>query len=71
MTFMFKPMLALLALVSTTACMGGDGAGVTREYTGSLNGCAGLTGVSAQYSQTVAGLPVRCGPQSASPVTFQ
>lgn len=68
---MFKPMLATLALVSLSACMDLDGAQVTREYTGSLNGCAGLTGVSAQYSQTVAGLPVRCGPQTASPVTFR
>ena len=68
---MLKSMLALLALVSTTACMGGGGAEVIRENTGSLNGCAGLTGVSAQYSQTIAGLPVRCGPQSASPVTYR
>ena len=68
---MFKPMLALLALVSVTACMDVDGAEVTREYTGSLSGCAGLTGISAQYSQSVAGLPVRCGPQTVSPVTFR
>jgi len=68
---MFKPMLATLALVSLSACMDLDGAQVTRELTGSLNGCAGLTGVSAQYSQSVAGLPVRCGPQAASPVTFR
>lgn len=68
---MFKPMLALVALVSMSACMDVDGAQVTREYTGSLGGCAGLTGVSAQYSQSVAGLPVRCGPQTASPVTFR
>lgn len=68
---MLKPMLALFALVSLTACMDLDGTQVTREYTGSLGGCAGLTGISAQYSQSVAGLPVRCGPQAASPVTFQ
>jgi len=68
---MLKSMLAFLALVSTSACMGGGGAEVTRENTGSFNGCAGLTGVSAQYSQTIAGLPVRCGPQSASPVTYR
>lgn len=68
---MFKPMLALLALVSMTACMDVDGAEVTREFTGSLSGCAGLTGISAQYSQSVAGLPVRCGPQAASPVTLR
>lgn len=68
---MLKPMLALLALAATTACMDVDGADVSRNYTGSLNGCPGLTGISAQYTQSVAGLPVRCGPQSASPVTFQ
>ena len=68
---MFKPTLALFALLSLTACMDMDGAQVTREYTGSVSGCSGLTGISAQYSQSVAGLPVRCGPQSASPVTFR
>ncbi|MEO9865944.1 MAG: hypothetical protein ABJO29_05250 [Yoonia sp.] len=68
---MLKPMLALLTLAATTACMDVDGADVSRNYTGSLNGCPGLTGISAQYSQSVAGMPVRCGPQSASPVTFR
>jgi hypothetical protein len=68
---MFKPMLALLALTATTACMDMDGADVSRNYTGSLNGCPGLTGISAQYSQTVAGLPVRCGPQSVSPISLR
>ena len=68
---MLKPTLALLALVSVTACMDVDGAQATREYTGTLSGCPGLTGVSAQYSQSVAGLPVRCGPQAEAPVTFQ
>ena len=68
---MFKPTLVLFALLSAAACMDVDGAQVTREYTGSLSGCAGLTGISAQYSQSVAGLPVRCGPQAVSPVTFQ
>ena len=68
---MFKPTLAILALMSATACMDIDGAQVSRDYSGSLGGCSGLTGVSAQYSQSVAGLPVRCGPQSESPVTFR
>lgn len=68
---MFKPALAALAMLSAAACTDVDGVGVTREYTGSLNGCPGLTGVSAQYSQSVNGLPVRCGPQSVSPVSFR
>ena len=68
---MFKPALAALAILSTAACMYVDGVGVTREYTGSMNGCPGLTGISAQYSQAVNGLPVRCGPQTVSPVTFR
>lgn len=68
---MLKPMLALLTLAATTACMDVDRADVSRNYTGSLNGCPGLTGISAQYSQSVAGMPVRCGPQSDSPVTFR
>lgn len=68
---MFKPTLALFALLSVTACMDVDGAQVTREYSGSSSGCPGLTGISAQYSQSVAGFPVRCGPQTVSPVTFR
>lgn len=68
---MFKPIAAALALLSATACMEVDSVGVTREFTGSLNGCPGLTGVSAIYSQSAPGLPVRCGPQSASPVTYR
>jgi hypothetical protein len=69
---MFKPLLALIALTTTTACIGVDGgATVSRNYTGSLNGCPGVTGISAQYSRSVAGMPVRCGPQTASPVSFQ
>ena len=68
---MFKIMFALLAFISMTACLGLDQAEVTRDYTGSLTGCAGRTGVSAQYSQSVAGMPVRCGPQSVLPVTLR
>lgn len=69
---MLKPMLAALALLSTTACMDLDsGPQVTRDYTGSFVGCPGLTAVSAQYSQSVAGLPVRCGPQVEAPVTYR
>ena len=68
---MFKPALALVALLTATACMGIDGIQVSQNHSGSLNGCAGITGVSAQYSQSVAGLPVRCGPQTVSPVTFR
>lgn len=70
---MLKITLSALALVSTAACMGAvDGEDtVSRNYAGSLNGCPGLTGVSAIYSQSAPGLPVRCGPQTASPVTFR
>ncbi|MBB5722395.1 hypothetical protein FHS72_002021 [Loktanella ponticola] len=69
---MFKPMLVLIALTATTACMNTEGATqVSRNHTGHVSSCPGLTGVSAQYSQPVAGLPVRCGPQSASPYTRQ
>lgn len=68
---MFKPTLVLIALAATTACMGIDGdAQVSRDYASTTTACPGLTGVSAQYSRPVAGLPVRCGPQSASPYTL-
>ena len=68
---MFRPALALFALLSAAACADVDGVGVTRAYTGSLSGCPGLTGVSALYSRPVNDLPVRCGPQAAHPVTFR
>lgn len=68
---MLKSTFAILALLSTAACMDVDGGTVTRAYTGSLNGCPGLTGVSAIYSHSAPGLPVRCGPQTVSPVTYR
>lgn len=69
---MLKHSIALSGLISLSACIGGlEGDYVTREYTGTLGGCPGLTGVSAIYSQTAPGLPVRCGPQAETPVTYQ
>lgn len=66
-----KLTFAALALLSAAACMGTDGPQVTRDHTGSVTSCPGLTGVSAMYSQSVNGLPVRCGPQSVTPVTYR
>ena len=69
---MLKHLFALTALSLVTACMSSiEDVSVTRDYTGSLSGCPGVTGISAQYSQAAAGLPVRCGPQSAAPVTYR
>jgi len=68
---MLKSSLTLLALISATACASVDEPQVTRNYTGTLVGCPGLTGVSAQYSQPIAGLPVRCGPQKVSPISYR
>lgn len=69
---MLKSIVVLSSLLLATACMSpAEDVSVTRDYTGSLNGCPGLTGVSAIYSNTAPGLPVRCGPQSVSPVTYR
>ncbi|MEL6641552.1 MAG: hypothetical protein AAFP98_09615 [Pseudomonadota bacterium] len=69
---MLKTMIALTSLICLNGCATDiDGPAVTRDYTGSLHGCAGLTGVSAIYSATAPGFPVRCGPQSVLPVTYR
>jgi hypothetical protein len=68
---MFKFTFTAISLALTTACMGTSGVETTQKYSGSLTGCPGVTGVSATYSQTVAGLPVRCGPQNVLPVTYR
>ncbi|MEL6573067.1 MAG: hypothetical protein AAFQ64_15490 [Pseudomonadota bacterium] len=69
---MLKQCIALVGLIGLAACSTSlDGTYVARDYTGSLDGCPGLTGVSAIYSQTAAGLPVRCGPQAEAPVTYR
>lgn len=69
---MLKKLIALSALTLATACVApGENVAVTRDFTGSLTGCPGVTGVSAIYSQSAAGLPVRCGPQTVSPVTYR
>jgi len=66
-----KLILAPLALLSLTACMSTQGPQVSRDYIGSVDVCPGLTGVSAIYSRSAPGLPVRCGPQTVSPVTYR
>lgn len=66
-----KLILATLVMLSATACATFEGPQVSRDYTGSVNGCPGLTGVSAIYSRSAPGLPVRCGPQTVSPVTYR
>ena len=68
---MLKSTLALITLLSAAACMSIDSPQVTRQYTGSMISCPGVSGVSAQYLQPVAGLPVRCGPQTQAPVTYR
>ncbi len=69
---MFKKIAALTSLTFAAACMAPmEDVSVTRDFTGTIGPCPGLTGVSAIYSQTAPGLPVRCGPQSEAPVTHR
>ena len=69
---MLKHCIALIGLLGLTACNGlVETNYATREYSGHVGGCPGLTGVSAIYSQSASGLPVRCGPQAAAPVTYR
>jgi len=70
---MLKRSLLVLSAVSLTACVGAGTEIETANFAkqDTVSACPGLTGVSAQYSVAVAGLPVRCGPQSEVPVTFQ
>lgn len=68
---MSKQFLLVLSALSLTACVGAGTETANLAKPGTLTACPGLTGVSAQYSVAVAGLPVRCGPQSEVPVTLQ
>lgn len=68
---MLKQTIFVLSALSLTACVGAGTETADFAKPGTLSACPGLTGVSAQYSLPVAGLPVRCGPQSEVPVTFQ
>ena len=63
-----QKILVLFALL-LTACVGASAktANLSKPRTRAV--CSGLTGVSAQYSVQVAGLPVRCGSQSEFPIT--
>ena len=67
---MLKQSLLVLSALSLTACVGASTETANFAKPGAV-ACPGLTGVSAQYSVQVAGLPVRCGPQTEVPVTFQ
>ena len=68
------PLLVMSAL-SLSACVGTgiqtSTEAVTLNKTETMTSCPGLTGVSAQYSRSVAGLPFRCGPQTQHPVTYK
>ena len=68
---MLKQFLLVLSALSMTACVGAGTQTATLAKPGTVTSCPGLTGVSAQYSVPVAGLPVRCGPQTELPVTLQ
>jgi hypothetical protein len=68
---MFKLIFTAIPLVFAVACVGTSNQVTTQKYSGSLSGCPGVTGVSAAYSHSVAGLPVRCGPQAVAPVSYR
>ena len=70
-TTMLKYSLLALSALSLTACVGAGTETANFAKQDTVSACPGLTGVSAQYSASVAGLPVRCGPQTQVPVTFQ
>lgn len=61
-----KKIALLLATASLSACMGtAQPVAVTQNDTLSM-ACAG-----SPHMQTLGNLPVRCGPQSAKPYSFQ
>lgn len=72
---MMKSALLVLCALSLTACVGTSvdtqTDAVTLGKNETMTSCPGLTGVSAEYSRSVGGLPFRCGPQTQSPVTFK
>lgn len=68
---MLKILTSILTIATVSACVQLDNPGSTRKFSGSLAGCEGLTPVSAQYLRSANGLPVRCGPQSVSPVSYR
>ncbi len=72
---MMKTAFLVISALSLSACVGAGAAPTTQDVTLSktetMTSCPGLTGVSAQYSVSVAGLPYRCGPQTELPVTYR
>lgn len=72
---MMKPALFVLTAFALSACVGSNVQQTPQDVTfaknETLTSCPGLTGVSAQYSRSVAGMPFRCGPQTQNPVTYQ
>lgn len=68
---MIKQTILVLSTLSLTACVGAGTETADFDKPGTLTACPGLTGVSAQYSVPVAGLPVRCGPQTQFPITYE
>jgi hypothetical protein len=68
---MIKQTILVLSALSLTACVGAGTETANFSKPGTQAACPGLTGVSAQYSVPIAGLPVRCGPQAEFPITYQ
>lgn len=68
---MIKQSILVLSALTLTACVGSGTETANFDKPSTQAACPGLTGVSAQYSVQIAGMPVRCGPQTESPVTFQ
>jgi hypothetical protein len=69
---MIKQSILVLSALTLTACVGSGTETANFDKPSTLQAaCPGLTAVSAQYSVAIPGLPVRCGPQSEVPVTFQ
>lgn len=67
---MLEQKIPVLFALPLTACVGASTktANLSKPRTQAV--CSGLSGVSAQYSVKVAGLPVRCGSQSEFPITY-
>jgi len=72
---MMKSAILVLSALSLSACVGTSvdttAQDVTLAKDETMTTCPGLTGVSAEYSRSVGGMPFRCGPQTENPVTYK
>ncbi len=69
---MKKIALSLFAAATLSACMGTtSGAPVMQTEVISTSGSGVTAGCASVHMRTTNGLPMRCGPQTVKPYTFQ